>query len=227
MNRFHRLGNAGASGGEGGRSGEFVLESGEEDERPQWASIRRLSVRSGVLNPASTGDAYRLHRLVVEAVPYYLSVSPLEVDFLELAYGFDLAAAGNHDAIVFDALYAQENHPLGALLSVPGATPTNVQPMFGLTIGGEGTEPIEAFFEVKTRQQRGSKRGAGGPGGSAEEAGVISVDLTLRRSGGVNRVEDLLTVHAMLARAGEDLIRTRVLQGLLMPIRQAIASSSS
>lgn len=232
LNRFHRMGGSGGGGPDGGRaggswSGEFVLESNPEDEQPMWASMRRLSVRSGVLNPATTADAYRLHRLVVEAAPYYLSVSPLEVDFLEIAYGFDLAASGNHDAIVFDALYAQEGHPLSALLSAPGAAPTNVQPMFGITIGGDGREPIEVFFEVKTRQQRGPRSSGAAGGGPHEEGGVISVDITLRRAGGVNRVEDLLGVHAALTRAGEELIRTRVLQGLLMPIRQAIASASS
>ncbi len=228
LSNFHRL-PAGA-GPEGGRAGagwpgEMVLESAQDDERPMWASLRRLSVRSGVMNPATTREAYRLHRLVAEAAPYYLSISPIEVDYLELVFGFDMAAGGNHDAIVFDALYgrrAGEAHGLGSLLDVPGATPTNVQPAFGITINADGAEPIEVFFEVKTRQGRGPRGGQ-----SDDDHGAIGVALSLRRVGGVARVEDLLACHETLARVGEELIRTRLLPGLLMPIRQAIASSSS
>ncbi|MFN0010613.1 MAG: hypothetical protein ACKVS8_03105 [Phycisphaerales bacterium] len=201
-------------------SGELALESSQEDEHPLWVSLRKTSLRSGVVNPTNPKEAYRLHRLVLETAPYFLSISPLDVDCVELVYGFDMAAGGNHDAIVFEALYGQgESHPLASLMSLPGATPSNVQPMLAMTL--EGPEPVEAFFEVKTRNERGPRSP------SAEGEGVISVYLTLRRVGSVRQIDDLLTIQTALAETGEEIVRTRVVPNLLMPIRQAIASSSS
>jgi hypothetical protein len=36
--------------------------------------------------------------------PYFLSISPLDVDHLELVYAFDFDCSGNRDEVVMDAL---------------------------------------------------------------------------------------------------------------------------
>lgn len=114
---------------------ELALESASRDQGQQWLGLRKTSIRSGSVNPATAGDAYRLHRLVLETAPYYLDISPLDLDYLELLYGFDLMAAGNHDAIVYEALVA--GSPLASLIDHDGAIPIDCQPILGMAL----TEP--------------------------------------------------------------------------------------
>lgn len=196
---------------------ELALESDPEDGRYNWVAIRASSIRSGAVNPETNQEGYRLHRRLLEVAPYYLSISPLDVDYLELLWGFDLTAGGNHDEIVFEALAA--GTPLGALLDIPGAVVTDCQPLLGVTIGQD--QEIDVNFEVKTRGRKGADRSAGdGPGEP------ISIYLTLRRYGPVRDVTDLPGVLDVLVEHGERLVESRVIPKLVVPIRQAIASSS-
>lgn len=198
---------------------ELALESDPTADPQRWMALRRTSVRTGVISPERPEDAYGFHKLVLEIAPYFLSVSPLDVDYLELVYGFDLLASGNHDAIVYDALLA--GSPVGRMLSVPGAVPVDCQPVFGVALS-EGAE-LQAHFEVKTRT----------PGGSAREPDgetppePISVYLMLRRYGAVKDVGDLITIFNTLTERGEELLQSRVVPNLLIPIREAIASGNA
>lgn len=192
---------------------ELALESPQSDAPHRWLAMRSNSLRSGTVNPQTMEEAYALHSAVLKIAPLYLSVSALDVESVELLYGFDLMAPGNHDAIVFDALLA--GSPLGSLLAMPGVTAVECQPVIGIQLGN--AEGIEAHFEVKTRG-RSSREG--------EPFEPISIYLILRKSGPVNTVEDLPGILETLAQHGEELVERRLVPGLLMPIRDAIASGS-
>ena len=69
---------------------ELALESAEIDGRYQWVGLRPRSIGTGYVNPVTIEDAYRLHRLLLELSPYYLSITPLDVEYIELVFGFDL-----------------------------------------------------------------------------------------------------------------------------------------
>lgn len=198
---------------------ELALESGPGAGVHQWLAIRNNNVRAGCVNPESLADAYALHEHILEVAPYFMSISSLDVDFLELLYGFDLSASGNHDQIVFDALIA--GSPLAALLDAPGASIIDCQPLFGLSLGERGE--VEADFEIKTRS--GARQG----GGQRQEARgePISVYLTLRKYGPVSDMTYLRSVFQMLARFGEDLLESRVVPKMLVPIRNALASGNA
>ncbi|MFO0833278.1 MAG: hypothetical protein U0637_15710 [Phycisphaerales bacterium] len=195
---------------------ELALESAQSEMPHRWIAIRGTSIRSGTVNAETMEDAYALHRQILTLVPNYLSVSPLDVDFIELLYGFDIHATGNHDAIVLDALLP--GSPLAALLDIPDATPADYQPLVGLTFG-QGRD-IEVYFEVKTRPPEGRARevGSGEP---------ISVYLTLRKFGAIDDVKELPNVLGRLSRLGERLIEERVVPGLLVPIREALGSGNA
>ena len=112
---------------------EISLESPEDDSRSYaWVALRQTSLRSGLVNPADLSDAYRLHRTVLETAPWFLSIRPLDVDHLELVFGFDFEAEGNRDAIIFDALLADT--PLAGLLERDRDEPLDVQPFIGLNL---------------------------------------------------------------------------------------------
>ncbi|USO00087.1 MAG: hypothetical protein H6810_05335 [Phycisphaeraceae bacterium] len=203
---------------------ELALESSQADEPHRWLAVRASTIRSGTVNPDTFDEGYALHRTVLEVAPYFLSISPLDVEYVELLYGFDLAASGNQDAIVADALLA--GSPLGELLGVDHATTIDFQPLLGLLLhtengafGGESgprSDGVEAHLEVKTRSGGATVR---------EENAVgepISVYVTLRRYEPVTNLKALPSVFRVLAEHAEHLIESHVLPGLVAPIRRAI-----
>jgi hypothetical protein len=208
MNRFRRY------------DGELVLESPREDGEHKWMTLRRCSVRTGHANPPSMEDGYRLHRLVLEVVPYHLGISPIDVDYLELMFGFDLECQANHDEVVFDALF--RDSPVANLVEIPEDGPgrvLDVQPLFGMSLCESGD--LQAFFEVKTRPK--SRRGDD----SRYRDEPISLFLTLRRYGPVEKVEDLRDMFEELRRRCEQLAAERLVPDLLQPIARQITSSSA
>lgn len=196
---------------------ELALESPQTDMPHRWLAVRASTIRSGVVNPSQLSDAYSLHRAVLETAPAYLSVTPLDIDHVELLYGFDLAAGGNHDAIVLEALIP--GSPLAALLDIPGAVPIDYQPVIGLAMGQDGE--IEVQFEVKTRPPAHPQKE------SSEGHDPISIYLTLRKFGHLGDVKDLERVHRQLVAAGEELLESRLVPGILVPIREAIGSGNA
>ncbi len=205
MENFHRY------------EGEVVLESNRRETEYHWMSLRRNSVRTGHVNPDSMDAAYKFHKFVLEQAPYHLTISPLDVDYLELLFGFDLECKASHDEVVFDALLAAT--PLGNLMHIPGAKPLDVQPMFGLSLTKSGD--LQAYFEVRTRSR--SRRG--GTQRSAKEP--LSVFLTLRRYGPVHKLEQLLKEFDDLKTHAETLASERVVPDLVMPISRQITSSNA
>jgi hypothetical protein len=200
----------GSGGGSGGASGA-----------QQWVAVRKTSIRSGSVNPDSSEAGYRLHRLALESAPYYLDISPLDIDHLEVLYGFDMMASGNHDGIVFNALHS--GSPLASLVdglqtkSEHNLRLVDCQPLIGLSLSDDSE--LQAHFEVKTRS--GNRQGRGG-GDFREDP--ISVYLIVRKYGPFEKVKDLETVFDQLTAKGEELLDSVVLPRLLGPIRDAIVT---
>ncbi len=198
--------------------GELALESARGDVDYRWMALRRTSIRSGHVNPATMKDAYSLHRLMLELTPYNLTISPLDIDYVELLFGFDLECKANQDEVVYEALIA--NTPLADLLSIPQAKVMELQPMFGLSLNELGD--LQANFEVKTR----TKTRRGRPARSHRQE-PISIFLTVRKYGSVERIEDLLSVFDLLASHAETLATERLVPNLLTPIARQITSSNA
>jgi len=198
---------------------ELALESVPEADLNRWMAIKANTLRTGVVNPATLGVAMEYHKAVLEGAPSYLNVSPLDIDYVELLFGFDLTTGGNHDAIVFEALYG--GSPLAGL--VGAGSVIDCQPVVGLSLpvpeedrvaGARPThEEIQGHLEVKTHPTHARR---GGP-----DAAPISVYLTLRRFGLYASVEELPAIVDRLVRRGELLIESVVVPSVLLPIRQA------
>ncbi len=198
--------------------GELALESKREAEY-RWLALRRTSIRTGHVNPDSVEAALKLHRLVLELAPFHLTISPLDVDFVELLYGFDLECKNNHDEIVYEALFG--SGPMARLLRPPNephAKVTDVQPLLGISLSRSGD--LQAYFEVKTRtrNRRGSAR--------RYLHEPISLFLTVRKYGPIRRIEDLKHVFDHLAQKLEHLAAERFVPDVLTPIARVITTGS-
>ncbi len=194
---------------------ELALESAANATPHQWMAIRSSSVRAGVVNPSTEDEMYGLHRVAAEVSPYYLSISPLDLEYIELLYGFDLQASGNHNAIVASSLLG--GSPLSALVESESIRVTDCQPVVGMSMTDESG--LEAHFEVKTRS-KGRKPDAG------PSSDPISVYLTLRKYDPVTNLDGLVGQLNELIVRGQELVDEHAVPHLLMPLREEIASGS-
>jgi hypothetical protein len=210
MTRFHRYNN------------ELTLESTRREAEYRWVGLRRTSVRTGHVNPQSMAEAYKFHKLVLSEAPYHLTISPLDVDYLELLLGFDLECKADQDQVVYEALYA--NTPMARLLKSDGpegseARLLDVQPLFGIALGPKGD--TQAYFEVKTRTR--GRRGQV----AQYSTDPMSIYLTIRKYGPVHKIEDLETWFEALKGHAETLAAERLVPDLLTPILRQITSSNA
>ncbi len=190
---------------------ELALESAEEDSRYSWLALGRTAIRSGWVNPEVLEDAYGLHRLIIELAPYFLSISPLDMDSLELMFGVDLEAERNRNEVVFDALFGDS--PLRAIVADEEPL-VDAQPFVGFALDPGCAR--QAFVEVKTRT-RTHEIAAG-----RFDAEPISIYLTVRTYGPFRTIEDLAEAFAQLSRDGERLVEDRLLPHVVQPLREAL-----
>lgn len=163
--------------------GELALESAIRAGEHKWVALRKTSVRSGAVRPGDTEESTRLHRAVLESAPMYLSITPLDVESVEALYGFDLEAAGNHNEIVYEALFAKT--PLARLMEGTDWSLVDFQPFFSMGLTKKCD--VQASVEIKTRtgsREVRTSRYRGEP---------ISVFVTVRRAGSVQDVRELPT----------------------------------
>jgi hypothetical protein len=193
--------------------GEVALESGEDERDFLWVAMRQLSLKSGWVNPGSLEEAYRMHRTVLEVAPYFLSISPLDVDHLELVYAFDFDCDGNRDEAVLDALLG--GSALGEFADTSTDTVLDAQPFVALALSD--APDMHVYLEVKTRLPRGETAV------TREGADPLSVMLTVRRTGPVRALGDLPTHLAALSGHGERLVEQRLIPRVLVPLRDRIA----
>ncbi|MAJ47801.1 MAG: hypothetical protein CBC35_11130 [Planctomycetes bacterium TMED75] len=194
---------------------EFALESDELQKAYSWFSLKGTTLRSGAVNPDDLGEAYRLHRTVLDIAPWFLSISPIDIEHLELVFGFDLEAQGDRDSIVFNALLS--DGPLGDMVAEEEQV-IECQPVIGIAL--DPSSQMQAFVEVKTRTSL-RERNSGIFGREP-----ISVFLTVRNTGGIEDLKDLGTRFAALAGCAERLAEERVVPNILTPIRHTILAQS-
>ncbi|MCI0630034.1 MAG: hypothetical protein L0Y44_05200 [Phycisphaerales bacterium] len=196
---------------------EVALESAEQSSQYSWLALRKTTIRSGWVNPETLDQAYKLHKLILDVGPYFLSISPLDVEFIELVFGFDLQAERNRNEVVFDALLA--NSPLASMVCADDEAVLEAQPFIGFSLNGECD--LQAFVEIKTRTS------AREVSNGRYEDEPISVYLMVRQYGPLKTMEDFATTFKSLSTHIESLAQERVIPNIVMPIRDAILSRPS
>lgn len=190
--------------------GEVALESDSTEREWQWVALRQTTIRSGHVNPATLSDSYTFHKSLLEVAPYFLSISPLDIDMLELVFGFDFETEHDRDEVVFDALLADT--PLANLVDRDYERVLESQPSIAITLGEQ--RGLHAVFEVRTRPR---VQVAGERGGDP-----ISVFLTVRKFGPLASLDDLKAAFGAVVGHAEHLAETRVIPHLVMPIHETL-----
>ena len=196
-------------------SDELALESPRRDGAYRWLALRARNLSSGHVNADSLDQIDELHELVLKLAPYNLSLSSLDIEYQEVLFGFDLEAEANQNQIVYDALFADT--PLGPLLDIPGAKAMDIQPLIGISLNDKCD--LQAFFEVRTSTSEGQIRR------DRFRNEPISILMTVRRVGPIEKPEDLLTNYTMLRETAEKLASEHVIPHVLQPITRAMPST--
>jgi hypothetical protein len=175
--------------------GEVALESDSSEREWQWVALRQTTIRSGHVNPATLADSYNFHKALLEVAPYFLSISPLDVDMLEVVFGFDFETEHDRDEVVFDALL--EGTRLAGLVDRDTERIADAQPSLAISLGGRGV--------------------AGERGGDP-----ISVFLTVRRFGPLASLDELKSAFGAVVGHAEILAENRVIPHVVVPIHEAL-----
>ena len=197
-------------------NGELNLEEDRSRESYRWMSVETKRLSSGHVNPPSVEEALKLHKLLLELAPYQLGISPVEIDYLDVLFGFDLEFSGNHDEIISESLFADS--PLVCLTEEDGAKAVDFQPTVTVALSEDCR--LQARIDVVTRTNSYQVR----TGDYSDE--VISVYLILRRYWGdrpKQKIEDLLSE---MAERADQLCNKHIVPRVLKPISTAISSRS-
>ena len=197
-------------------NGELNLEEDRSRESYRWMSVESKRLSSGHVNPASVDDALKLHRLLLDIAPHQLGISPVEIDYLDVLFGFDLEFSGNHDEIIAESLFAES--PLTCLNEEEGAKPVDYQPTVTVALSEDCR--LQARIDVVTRTNSYQVR----TGDYSDE--VISVYLILRRYWGDRPKQPVNELLTEIAQRADELCSTHIVPKVLKPISAAIASRS-
>jgi hypothetical protein len=193
--------------------GEYVLEEEKEAGRYRWASVDARRVCSGFVNPESVDDSLEQHRIVVDLLPFALSVSPLDCESLNVMYGFDFTYRGNHNELVADALGVTPAFDNLAHLS--GSTIVAYEPSIQFSFDGDCR--VQCRVSIETRTSAYHTR----TGEFPEEQ--ISVYITTRRYGSLDPGETFASATEKLYGLCRNVVDDYVVENILLPLQRVIA----
>lgn len=194
--------------------GDFVLEEDKDQGGYRWVAIEARRLSAGQVNPTSIDDALKLHEFVLEQSPYFLSVSPLDCEAIDLLYGFDFTYQGNHNQLVADTLGVSP--ALDRLIGAPGVKVVHCEPSLTLALDEECR--WQCRVSVETRTNAYSIRAREFP----EEQ--LSVYVTARRYGSLDANMTYGQVLTQLREYCETLCDNYVVPQIVRPLQHAIAA---
>ena len=193
--------------------GDFVLEEDKDRGQYRWCTIEPRRICSGQVNPPSIDDILEQHKLILDLVPYSLSVSTLDCEALDLLFGFDFSYRGNHNQLVTEALGM--GPALERLADMPGATPINFEPSITLALDDDCR--IQCRLSIETRTTAYQIR----TGDFPEEQ--LSVYVTARQYGSLDAKTTYVETLEKLTKVCYQAIDDYVFESVLQPMARTIA----
>ena len=193
--------------------GEYILEEDKDSGSYRWTTVEAKRVSSGYVNPESIELAQEQHRIVLESVPYTLSVSPLDCESLDFMFGFDFTYRGNHHALLHEALGL-----------CPAFEKTTELPNFQLVANDPSIQfALDEDCRTQCRISIESRTSAYHirTGEFPEEQ--LSVYLTLRRYGSLDANATYVDTMKNLQTHAINILNDYVVENVLQPLQQAIA----
>jgi len=195
-------------------SNEYCLEEDRNADQYRWVCLETNRIGSGIVNPPSIEDAYGQDRLVLELIPYMLSVSHLDIISLDVTFAMDFDCAGSHDEVIAEVLLAQS--AFGCLLESPSARAVGFSPTIVVALSDDyctqgriGIDSKTGLCEPRRKEQ------------TADEA--IGLSFTIRQYPRSGEKFDALKSFENQCRLIEKLMAERIIPDLVQPLTEAIA----
>ena len=196
-------------------TGEFVLEGNRDGGWYRWLELQNHRLSAGFFNPPSLAEAYRLHTWLLDRSVYFLGVSGMDVECLDVMFGFNMDFQGNRDAIVGQALLG--NSPLAALANEANTKTIECEPNMVIALDDECY--LQARLSLETRSSSFQVR----TGQYDDEP--ISVYFTVRKYPQPGMLISLKESFVTQCRFCEDLAERIVVPQIIQPIASAIAAA--
>ena len=193
--------------------GEFVLEEDKDQGHYRWTTIEPRRICSGFVNPPEVQDSIDQHLLILDMIPYTLSVSPLDCESLNIMYGFDYTYRGNQNEVVAEALGLAP--AFLKLKDMPGTSLLCQEPSVQFSLDEDCRTQFR--ISVETRTTAYHVRNKDYP----EEQ--LSVYLTVRRYGSLDGGESYSSAMRRLSEICEDLVDNYLIENVLLPLKQTIS----
>ena len=197
-------------------NGEYNLEEDRGSQSYRWVSLEAKRLSAGHVNPTDIESAMKLHEFLLELAPYDLGISPVEIDYLDVLFGFDLSFSGNHDEVIAESLLADS--PLACIADEAGARPVDFQPTVTVALSDDCR--LQARIDIVTRTNSYQVR----TGDYSDD--VISVYLILRRYWGDRPKQPMEKLAVEMSQRADELCGKYIVPRILRPISNAIASRS-
>ncbi len=193
--------------------GDYVLEEDKDDGDYRWATVEPKRICSGYVNPPSIEEAVKQHELVLESIPYTLSISPLDCESLNFMLGFDFMYRGNHHELLLEALGVCP--AFEKILEVPDARLVSNELSIQIALDEDCRTQCRLSIEPRTTAYNVRS------GEYGEE--TLSVYFTMRRYGSLGTDESFVSQFQVLRQKAEELLDNYVVENVLIPLQQAIA----
>ncbi len=193
--------------------GEFCLEEEKEGGHYRWVSTEPRRLCSGSVNPDSFSQAVEQHQIVLDLVPFALSLSHLDCESLSFMLGFDFTYRGNQNELLAEALGMMP--PMEQLAGFAPNSILSYEPAIQIALDDECKTQCRLAFETRTTAFQVRS------GEYTEDQ--LSVYLTVRRYDSLNKDENFSAELLRLANICEKLTDEYLVENVLRPLQQTIA----
>ena len=193
---------------------EYCLEEDRGQGQYRWICLETDRIGSGVVNPSDFETAYQQDRLVLELVPYMLSISSLDIDSLDVTMAMDFDCSGSHDEVIAEALLGQS--AFNCLLDLPSAKAIGCSPAIIVALSEDERTQGRISIESKTNVY-GPKRKEQ----VIDEA--ISLSFTVRQYPRSDETFDSLKSFEYQCRLAEELMAEKIVPEFVLPLTETIA----
>jgi len=193
---------------------EYCLEEDRRAGRYRWINLEKTRIGSGVVNPSSFEDAYCQDRLIIELVPYMLSVNHLDIDSIDVAFGMDFEYFGNHDEIIAEALFGSS--AFNSLLDLPQANPIAFSPAMVVGLSDDCLTQAKISIDSKTSIYEPGEQ-------KYKSDDAISLTFTIRQYPPSAGKFDPLKSFEYQCRLGEQLMAEKIVPNFVQPLTNVIA----
>jgi hypothetical protein len=194
------------------RDRETFLDEDKESGTYRWASCEAKRISSGMVNPSSYDEAFQLHKEVLGIVPFALSLSHLDCEYLSVVMGFDFTYRGNQSQLIAEAIGFPP--AFEGMSAIPGAKCIGYDPSIMFALDDEMRTQCRISFESRVTELPSAKNEF------PEEQ--LSAFLAVRRTESLGPNEKFHIEFERLALIGKEILDSYMIEHILQPLRDVI-----